>query len=90
MKVIQSAAETGQTLHASKCKIIATNFNITDNIDTFKDFRQFIAPQDMTLLGASVLKGPAVDLALQNKVNDLHIVVGRLALCHSRNALVLL
>ena len=38
-KVIQSAAETGLILNASKCEIIATNFDIVDNIlDTFNDF----------------------------------------------------
>ena len=70
-KVIQSAAETGLALNASKCVIIATNFDIVDNIDTFKDFKR-IALQDMTLLGPPVFKGPAVDLTLHNKVNDLH------------------
>ena len=44
----------------------------------------------MLLLGAPVLKEPAVDLALQNKVSNLHRAMGRLALLHSHDALVLL
>ena len=36
-KVKQSAAETALTLNASKCEIIATNFYVVNNIDTFKD-----------------------------------------------------
>ena len=88
-KMIQSSAERGLTFNASNCEIIATNFDIVDNIDTFKDFKR-IALQDMTVLGVPVLKGPAVDLALKNKVNDLHRVVGCLAHLHSRDVLTLL
>ena len=68
---------------------IEDHFDIVDDIDTFKDFKR-IAPQDVTLLGAPVLKEPAVNLALQNKVNDLHRPVGRLALLHSHDALKVL
>ena len=42
----------------------------------------------MALFGAPVLMNSAVDLALQNKVNDLHRTVGRLALLHSHDASV--
>ena len=60
-KVIQAAEETGLTLNESKCEIIASNFDIIENIHTFREFRR-VASQHMTLLGAPVLKGPAVDL----------------------------
>ena len=88
-RVIQAAEKTGLTLNESKCEIIASNFDIIENIDTFRDFRR-VAAQHMTLLGAPVLKGPAVDCALQHKVDDLQRAVGRLALLHSHDALVLL
>ena len=86
--VIQAAEKTGLTLNESKCEIIASNFDI-ENIDTFRDVRR-VAPQHMTLLGAPVLKDPAVDCALQHKVDDLRRAVGRFALLHSHDALVLL
>ena len=74
-KVIHTAAETSLlTLNASKGEINATNFDIVDNINTFKDFKR-IAPQEMIFLRAPVLIGSAVDLVLQNKVNDLHRAV---------------
>ena len=42
-KVKQSTAETGLTPNSSKFEIIATNFDIVDNVDTFKNFKR-IAP----------------------------------------------
>ena len=57
--LVCSAEETRLFLNASKCEIIANNFDIIKNIDTFKDFIR-IAPHDMMLLGSPVLKGPAV------------------------------
>ena len=44
----------------------------------------------MTLLGAPILKGPALDSALQIKVDDLTRAVDRLRLVHAHDALVLL
>ena len=75
-RVIQAAEKTGLTLNESKCEIIASNFYIIENIDTFRDFRR-VALHRMTLLAAPVLKGPAVDCALQQKVDDLLRAVGR-------------
>ena len=77
--LIRSAEETGLFLSASKREIIAHNFNIINNIDTFKDFIR-IATHDVMLLGAPVLKGPAVDTALQNKVGQLKRAGDRLKL----------
>ena len=88
-RVIQAAEKTGLTLSDSKCEIITSNFDIIENIDTFRDFRR-VASQHMTLLGAPVLKGPAVDCALQHKVDDLQRAVDRLARLHSHDALMLL
>lgn len=44
----------------------------------------------MTLLGAPVLKGPAVDKALNSKVDELERAIQRLSLLHAHDALVLL
>ena len=44
----------------------------------------------MTLLGAPILKGPAVDKALDNKVADLERAMQRLSLLHAHDAMVLL
>ena len=61
-RVIQAAEKTGLTLNASKCEIIASNFDIIENIDTFRDLRR-VAPQHMTLQGAA-----AFTLPLQNAI----------------------
>ena len=44
----------------------------------------------MTLLGAPILQGPALDKALKMKVDDLDRVVSHLKLLHAHDALVLL
>ena len=44
----------------------------------------------MTLLGASILQGPGLGSAMQNKVDDLTREVDRLKLLHANDALVLL
>ena len=44
----------------------------------------------MMLLGTPVLKGPAVNPALQNKVGQLKRAISRLKLLRSHDALVLL
>ena len=49
-----------------------------------------VAKESITLLGAQILKGPAVDQALLKKVAELNISVERLSLLHAHNALVLL
>ena len=77
--LVRSAEETGLFLNASKCEIIVNNFDIINNIDTFKDFIK-IAPHDMILLGAPVLKGPTFDTSLQNKVGELKRAFNRLKL----------
>ena len=49
-----------------------------------------VSKQDMTHLGALVLKGPSQDAALQHKIEQLERALQRLSLLHSRDALVLL
>ena len=44
----------------------------------------------MTLLGAPILQGPALDKALKTKVDDLDRAVSRVKLLHAHDALVLL
>ena len=49
-----------------------------------------VTKNEMTLLGATVLKGPAQDAALRYKIDQLEKVLKRLSLIHSHDALVLL
>ena len=58
-------------------------------MEVFKEFIR-IPRQEMTLLGASILQGPALNEALTTKVDDLDKTVNRLKLLHAHNALVLL
>ena len=87
--LVHSAEETSLFLNVSKCEIIANIFDIINNIVTFKDFIR-IAPHDMMLMGVPVLKGPAVDTALQNKVGELKRAIDHLKLLRSHDALILL
>ena len=49
-----------------------------------------IAKEDMTLLGMPILKGKAVDAALQANIKDLEGSVKRLSLLKAHDALCLL
>ena len=44
--------------------------------------------EEMTLLGAPILQGPAPERALQNKVDDLTRAVDRLKLLHAHDAVI--
>ena len=70
--IIDSEPVTGLRLNASKCEIIPEDFNLIESflIEVFKDFAR-VTKEEMTLLGASILQGPALDRALQIKVDDL-------------------
>ena len=55
---------TGLVLNPLKCEIIANSFDSVPNITAFNQFKR-VNTRDMTLLGAPVQRGPAVELALQ-------------------------
>ena len=86
--VIDSEPVTGLRLNASKCEIISEDFNLIESFEVFKDFAR-VTKEEMTLLEAPILKGPALDRALQIKVDDLTRAVDRLRLVHAHDALVL-
>ena len=65
------------------------DFSLIDFMKVFKEFIR-IPDEEMTLLGAPLLQGPAVDKALTTKVDDLDRAVSRLKLLHAHDALVLL
>ena len=65
------------------------DFSSVETMNVFKDFIR--APKDqMTLLGASISRGHALDKVLQAKVDDLERAVNRLKLLQAHDALVLL
>ena len=87
--IIEAESVTGLRLNPSKCEIIMDDFSSVETMNVFKDFIR--VPKDqMTLLGATISRGHALDKALQAKVDDLERAVTRLKLLHAHDALVLL
>ena len=60
-------------------KSLQITLELVDQFPIFKDFKR-IAKEDMTLLGAPILEGKAVDEALKAKIMDLERSVERLSL----------
>ena len=87
--IIAAAGKTGLHLNRNKCEIIANDFNIVSSFKVFDQFRR-VKREDLSLLGAPILKGSAVDTALRQKIKDLDKAIGRLTLLHSHDALTLL
>ena len=56
--IARSANDIGLVLYPSKCKIICSNEEIAYK-PFFKDYIR-VRPEDMTLLGATVLRGAAL------------------------------
>ena len=87
-KIVSVASETGLLLNPTKCEVISFDDTIT-NKTIFKEFIH-TKPADMTLLGAPVLKGSAIDRALTAKIDDLTRVIDWLSLLYAHDALSLL
>ena len=67
-----------------------TAFAAGQSLATFRDFIR-VNKEDMTLLGATVLKGKAQDKAIQDQIDDLTRAVERLAhFLQAHDALVIL
>jgi len=79
------SAETGLKLNTNKCEIITEQAVTIPDSSILAQFVK-ITKDEMTLLGAPVIKGPAQDDALRHKID----VLKRLSLIHSHDALVLL
>ena len=66
--IVNAETYTGLKLNTAKCEIIMDDFTDLDSFHIFKDFIRI--PEDkMTLLGAPILQGQALDEALQIKVD---------------------
>ena len=87
--ITESSSETGLQLNVDKCEIITDNFTEINTLATFNDFIR-VNKEDITLLGAPVLKGKAQDKATQNKIDDLIRAVERLKHLQAHDALVIL
>ena len=75
--IIDSNPMTGLVLNARKCEITAKNFKMIDKFSIFKDFKR-VAAEDLTILGARVLAGRAVDNVLKDKIATLERSIKRL------------
>ena len=87
--ITQSSQETGLRLNTSKCEIIMTDFTQIDSLATFRDFVR-VDKEEMSLLGAPVIKGRAQDAAIQHKIDDLKRAIDRLSHLQAHDALVIL
>jgi hypothetical protein len=84
-----SSAATGLKLNLDKCEIITDNPAAIPAPSILNKFVK-VRKQDMVLLGAPVVKGPAQDAAIRQKVEQLQKAIDRLSMIHSHDALVLL
>ena len=75
-------------LNARKCQITANNFEMIDKFSIFKDFKR-VAAEDLTILGAPVLKGRAVDNVVKDKIVTLERSIKRLSTLQSHDVLCL-
>ena len=76
-------------LNSHKYEIISNNFDKIDKFLVSKDFRR-VAKEDLTLLGAPILEGKAVDRDQNANITDLQRSVERLSLLPAHDALCLL
>lgn len=83
------SVDTGLKLNISKCEIIAGNSVAIHDSSILSKFVK-VTKDEMTLLGAPVVKGPAQDAALTHKIDQLKKALERLSMIHSHDALVLL
>ena len=65
--LVEAAFQLGLKLKASKCQITADDNTVTRTTQIFHGFRE-TPPHEITLLGAPILKGKAIDEALKKKV----------------------
>ena len=56
--ILESSPDTGLHLNTNKCELIMEDFTPAEGLGTFEDFVR-VDKEDMTLLGALVLKGKA-------------------------------
>ena len=86
--IAKSAKDIGLVFNPTKCEIICFDDKSVD-MEVFKDYTR-VRSEDMTLLGAPILKGPAIDKTPSIKVDDLTRVVSRLTQLQAHDGLTLL
>jgi len=87
--IIESSPDTGLHLNTSKCELIMEDFTPAEGLATLKNFVR-VNKEDMTLLGALMLKGKVQEAAIQRKIDDLSTAIIRLAHLHAHDALAIL
>ena len=87
--IIEAESSTGLRLNPAKCEIIMDDFSFNETMHVFKDFIR-VPKNQMTLLGAPISHGHAMDKVLQEKVDDLDRAISRLTYLQAHDALVLL
>ena len=68
--LVEAAPKLGLQVNASKCEIVADFYSVTRIMKIFDGFRE-TPPHELVLLGAPIVKGKAVDEALNKKVEAL-------------------
>jgi hypothetical protein len=88
-QISDSSQQLGLRLNVSKCEI--STKRIGPNLD-FNEFRgfKFIPSADLTLLGAPLMAGRAVETVVGQKLNDLNRAISKLGILDRHDALVLL
>ncbi|XP_069181539.1 uncharacterized protein [Procambarus clarkii] len=81
--------ELGLTLNPLKCEIISSSQPTIDAVRTILPGAQVIAPTDSVLLGAP-LGSSAIEVVLEEKLNDLRRMEGRIGALDAHDALYLL
>ena len=87
--IIESSPDTGLHLNTSKRELIMEDLTPAEGLAILKDFVR-VNQEDMTLLGAPVLKGKAQDAAIQKKKRRPEHSIDRLAHLHAHDALAIL
>ena len=84
--ITDNTDKLGLHLNAAKCEVVYGGIQATHDDDTLKNFQR-VKLEDLTLLGAPVLSGCTVDIALKEKRVKMEKAMPRLPLLQSHNVL---
>ena len=88
--LIMAEAKTyGLKLNVAKCELISRGPVTLDGNSNLKEFKK-ISIENMTLLGAQIVRPAALDVVLEDKVVQLDNAIKRLKYLHSHDALMIL
>ena len=87
--ITEAESSTGLRLNPIKYEIIMDDFNSIETMHVFKYFMR-VPKNQMTLLGAPISRGHAMDNVLQENVDDLDRAINRLKYLQAHFAQVLL